>query len=72
MEVCDGIRNCYTKPVVIVIMFIVCFDCGVVLCVIDLHYGDVVLEWVLESFFCQGVGNLSSLDVIVIVHRLCQ
>ena len=33
---------------------------------VDLHNGDVVLQWVAESFFYERVRDLSCLDVVLV------
>ncbi len=43
----SGVGFTIFEPVVIVIPCIFCYEFGVVLCVVDLHGGDVVLLWVL-------------------------
>ena len=47
------------ESVVVIVDVIICFYGGVMLSVVDLHYGDVVLEWVLESFPREWVCDLS-------------
>ena len=52
MKVGYCIRYSYSQSVIIVIFFIVCDECCVVLRVVDLHNGDMVLQRVPEAFVC--------------------
>ena len=52
-------------------MVVVCDYCGVVLCVVYLHYDNIVLQWVLEAFLRERVCDLPSLDVVVVDYGLC-
>ena len=45
-------------------------ECGVMLLFIDLHYGNVVLQWMSEAFVCERVRDASSPYVFVRDDRL--
>ena len=43
---------CHSKSVVVVVFIIIFEECGVVSSFVDLHDGDMVLQWVPEAFAC--------------------
>ena len=52
VEVRYRVWYCHPEPVAIIILVVICNEGGVVLCVVDLHGGDMVLQRVLEVFVC--------------------
>ena len=43
---------CHSQSVEEVLSFVICFECDVVLRVVDLHNGNIVLQRMLETFVC--------------------
>ena len=66
-------RIWYRDSESVVVVSIFAYDqCGVVLCIIDLHNGDVILQRVLEAFLRQRVCDLPSPDIVLVYYGLRQ
>ncbi len=52
VEVQHRVGYCHHEPVVEIILIVICYENGLVLCVLDLRDGDMALKWVLKAFVC--------------------
>ena len=52
VEMRHGIGVCHPGPVVVEISIVICFESGVVMCIVNLCDGDLVLRRVLKAFVC--------------------
>jgi hypothetical protein len=52
VEVRHGVGYCHHDPVVIELLVVICDEGGVLLCILNLHYGDMVLQRMLKAFVC--------------------